>query len=289
MHNRRGEKGEALRRLGFIADLSEADFRYASRHRLVLEYNVNDDTLDGFLAQEEQLGRWMRQYAVPFSAIGRFGRDRIADDAATRAREEASAIALMEWCARHEVPTFVCGAGPDRGRPAEECARRAVDAFGRLVEYGRRLGVRVAVYNCNWGNCVDRPEMWEIVLGAIPQLGIKYDPSHAIYGGRDYLAEAAAWGHRFVHFHAKDSLPVGGRQFTDPPAGMGITAWGPLFAVLYRHGYRGDVIIEPHAEPWVVALRYQGLDIARRTLEPLMTPWWEAGDEDVAEGREGEV
>ncbi|WP_324717226.1 sugar phosphate isomerase/epimerase family protein [Carboxydochorda subterranea] len=266
-------------RLGFITDLSEEDFRFAADEGLVVEYNVNDETIDGFLAKEETISRYEQEYGVAFSAIGRFGRDRISDDPAVRNREEASAIALMEWCARHRVPTFVCGAGPAAGRSMEECARRAVDVFGRLVEVGRRLGVRVAVYNCDWGNCVDRPSMWEKVHGALPGLGIKYDPSHAIYGGRDYLAEAAAWGHRFVHFHAKDSLPVGGKRFTDPPAGMGVTAWGPLLALLYHHGYWGDIIIEPHAEPWVRTLRYPGIRIARRTLEPFLI---DAGTTDPA-------
>ena len=36
--------------------------------------------------------------------------------------------------------------------------------------------------------------MWARVLPQLDGAGIRYDPSHSAYDGRDYLAETEEWG-----------------------------------------------------------------------------------------------
>ena len=110
------------------------------------------------------------------------------------------------------------------------------------------------------------PEAWGLTLPHLPELGIKFDPSHPLYDGEDYLAHLRDWGGRVTHFHAKGSLRIEGKPFEDPPAGLDETAWGPLFAILYHHNYDGDINIEPHSATWGGDRRYPGILLAQRHL-----------------------
>ncbi|MGI6149126.1 MAG: sugar phosphate isomerase/epimerase [Firmicutes bacterium] len=260
-------------RLGFISDLSEQDFAFAQQENLpVLEHNVNGPDVAAFLERRFELRRLLEKYQRQLTAIGRFGRERISDDPEIRQKEQDDAKRLIDFCNAMEVPTFVCGAGLGDGLPFDEKCSRAVDVLGELVEYGLCRGVRVALYNCRWGNFAHRPEAWEVILSAVPNLGIKYDPSHAIYDGADYLRESRDWGHKFYHVHAKGTLIIDGERFEDPPAGMDQTNWGAFLAVLYAKNYRGDLVIEPHATTWVGARFYDGIRIAAHHLRPFVLP-----------------
>lgn len=256
-------------RLGFICNLSEQDFAFAREHGFpVVEWNENKDDMRPFLAREEELQGYVRKYGVSFSAIGRFGRDRISDHPDVRAREEKDARDLIDLCARNSIRTFVCGAKAVEGLSLFQNCDRAIEVLGPLVEYAQARGVRVALYNCRWNNFLHSPAAWAIVLKALPDLGIKYDPSHCFYeGSGDYLAEARDWGHRFYHFHAKDVLSIEGRRFEDPPAGMGQIQWGPLLHVLHHHNYDGDVILEPHSKTWSGDRYYPGILVGKQSLQ----------------------
>lgn len=258
-------------RLGFISDLGEQDFTFAQKEGLaVLEHNVNEPEIEGFLAKQGEIKALMAQYGCGLTAVGRFGRERISDDRAVREKEIADDQRLIDFCSALEVPTFVCGAGQGDGLTFLEKCRRATDVFGELADYGERRGVQVAVYNCNWANFAHLPTAWKEILPAVPSLGIKYDPSHTMYDGRDYLLETRDWGHKFYHVHAKGTLIIAGERFEDPPAGMDQTNWGAFLAILYARDYPGDLIIEPHARTWTGSRFYDGIRIAAHHLRPFV-------------------
>lgn len=258
-------------RLGFICHLEESDFRFAAEHGFpVLEWNVNGLS-EKLLSREAEVAAWLERYKLSFSAIGNFGRDRMSEDGEVRAVELQSDKAIIDFCARNGIRTFVCAPGPANPKLSfvRNC-QNAVEVMGERLAYARSKGVQVALYNCHWGNCTFTPEAWAIVLTALPELGIKYDPSHTFYDGRDYLAEARDWGHRFLHFHAKDVLSIGGQRFEDPPAGMGQVEWGPLMHILHHHNYRGDIILEPHSRTWSGPRYYAGILQGKRALEHMV-------------------
>ncbi len=250
-------------RIGFITDLSEEDFRLAGQMGVsALEYNENADDVAAFLSRVDEIKDRCKRYHVGLSVIGRFGRNYISDDADVANREIAATERLMDAAAELGASVFVTGAGHTEQRDHKENCRRAVEVLGRFVAYGEPRGLKVALYNCHWGNFAFAPPSWHQILPELPRLGIKYDPSHPYYDDRDWLAEMRDWGGRFYHTHAKGCMKVGGKEFEDPNPGFDEMNWGTFFAMLYHHHYDGDVMVEPHGGRWVGDLRRVGLRVS---------------------------
>jgi sugar phosphate isomerase/epimerase len=139
-----------------------------------------------------------------------------------------------------------------------------------LIEYGKAKGVRIATYNCHWNNFIVDDMAWKLIYSHLPELGIKYDPSHARYAGQDYLKEMRDWGSRFLHVHVKGSVNITGKRFDDPPAGLDQTDWGTFMAILYGFGYEGGLSIEPHSEIWSGKLGDRGVKYTVEYLNNLL-------------------
>lgn len=246
--------------IGFITDLSEEDFRFAGQMGIsALEHNENAADVRPFLARLGELTERCRRHRITLKVIGRFGRNYISDDAELAQREIAQTERLMDAAAELGASVFVTGGGHAEQRDHKENCRRAIDVLGRFVEAGAARGLKVALYNCHWGNFAFGPCSWKQILPEVPDLGIKFDPSHVFYDDRDWLAEMRDWGNRFYHTHAKGCLKIGGAQFEDPNPGFDMLNWGAFFAMLYHHNYDGDVMIEPHSGPWTGDRRRSGL------------------------------
>ena len=252
-------------RIGFITDLSEDDFRFAAEHGFPCIEHISFGAVDVADRGDEIRAR-MRTYGVDFSMLGLFTQNYIAENRDEAEESFRQARTLIDLCQEIGAPLMVTCAGEAEGRPLEENARRAVDALGQLIDYGKPRGVNIALYNCHITNFACAPAAWDMILPKLPDLSLKFDPSHALYDGRDYLAELRDWGGRVTHVHAKGSLVIGGERFEDPPPGLDDTRWGPLFAVLYHHDYGGDVNIEPHAATWTGSRRHDGILLAQRHL-----------------------
>ena len=145
------------------------------------------------------------------------------------------------------------------------------DRYAKAVEYGLSKGVRLAVKS--W---LKDPDSWDAMFEAIPDLGLKYDPSFSIKADRNWRQEMLKYGKRIVHTHAKDELLVGYGTAEDgqrtktmmyAPAGMGDFKWGSFMSLLYEMDYQGDIAIEPHGGVWVDKHRELGLILAKRHLE----------------------
>ncbi len=247
-------------RIGFITDLSETDFRFAQQMGIqCLEFDENGEDVESLVGRVPALGEMCKRYHMELSVVGRFGRNYISSDSDIAGAEIAKTERLMRVARELGATVFVTGAGHAEQRDHKENCRRAVEVLNRFVELGRTLGLKVALYNCQWGNFAFAPPSWNQILPEVPGLGLKYDPSHAFYDGRDWLAEMRDWGGHIYHTHAKGCLFVGGQPFEDPMPGLDQLPWGNFFAMLYHHNYGGDVMIEPHAATWNGQRRLAGL------------------------------
>lgn len=256
-------------RIGFITNLEEEDFKFAQKYEIpCVEYNCSDNI--DFLEKKEEIKKWMKKYRVDFSMIGMFGRNHISENKEEREKNFSDVKKVIDFCEELSIPLFVTGAGEIKEMSFEEKCRRAIEVLSLYLEYAKKRGVKIAIYNCRWTNFLVKPESWEVVLKELKELGIKYDPSHAFYEGDDYLKEARDWGNRFYHCHAKGAVIIDGKRFEDPPCGMDQINWGVFMAILYHHNYKGDINIEPHCDTWQGERRYAGILIAKRYLEQFL-------------------
>lgn len=143
------------------------------------------------------------------------------------------------------------------------------------------------------GNLAYSPELWEWMFSL--GLYLNYDPSHLLWLGIDPVA-AIHWLERhpgrIQHVQAKDTvIDPGGRDRygvfgraldrRDPwdsgwwryrMPGLGNVDWRRVIDALYQCGYDGAVAVEHEDPVWSgdESRVYAGLEIARRTLQPLL-------------------
>ncbi|MDD4774564.1 MAG: sugar phosphate isomerase/epimerase [Eubacteriales bacterium] len=240
-----------MMKLGIISGHDAAAFDYVKGKGLeFIETCCNNDREAGlFVSHTADVKANMARSGIAMASVGRWAAKPNKGGTFDEGQME-SQYALFDAAAEVGAPVFVCGCNYDPGVSLYKNYSFAVEYFGRLLDRAKGKSIRVAVYNCSWENFVCSPREWEVVLGELPQLGIKYDCSHSIGAGRDYLTELSDWGERILHFHVKGTVITRGRYVDDPPAGMDGFNWGEIFAILYARGYDAGLSIEPHSATW---------------------------------------
>lgn len=256
-------------KLGMITWIEEEDFKKAKQRGLeFVELDVNNRDAQ-FLAKLDEIERFSNKYEMPVGAVGRWGSDRITADGINET-ELMLEYSLIDAAAKLNAPVYITGCNFVEELSYLENCQYAVSYFEKLIAYAKNLGIRVATYNCRWNNFVCDDMAWTMIHGYLKELYIKYDTSHCIYDGGDYLAETTKWGKRFAHVHIKGSLSVDGKRVDDPPAGLDQTDWGTFLGLLYAAGYDGGLSIEPHSEIWKGELGEKGIDHTIAYMRRLM-------------------
>ena len=220
------------------------------------EFDVNADDIS-YLNRAE-IRKALSETGVKLGAVGRWGLDRITADGSICAKEQKDEFDLIDMCAELGCPVYITGCNYVDGLSYYQNVSAAIAYFQSLIDYAAGR-VKLCVYNCSWNNYVNKPHEWDIINDHLKALGIKFDPSHTVNGGRDYLSEAALYGANFDHVHLKGTLNIDGRHIDDPPAGMDMINWGALLSILRKYNYQGMLSIEPHSATWQGELGEQGL------------------------------
>ncbi len=264
---KKGNRGTM--KLGRIAWFEEADFENAGKRGLeFIELDVNDRAQQ-FLDNVEVIAKRSEEYQIPIAAVGRWGSRRISAEGICGDELELESR-LVDAAARLNCGIYITGCNYVEELSYYENCRLAIAYFEKLIAHGAKQGVKIATYNCRWDNFVCTPMAFTMIHGYLKDLYIKYDPSHCIYDGGDYLQEARDWGERFIHVHLKGSLVIGGERYDDPPAGLDQTNWGAFLAILHAKGYEGGLSIEPHSQNWRGELGEKGIDYTIRYFRTLM-------------------
>ena len=254
-------------RLGRINGYSIADFEKVKEQGLsFIEICTNNqEEAERQIAHSEEIKELVKSSGIDVSCIGRWNHDINTKGYIHEERMQVY-LAQLESAISIGAKTFVCGCNKDEGVSLYKNYSCAIELFGRLLEKadGR---ISVAVENCDWNNFIVSPRDWEIVLGELPDLRIKYDCSHAYNRGHNYLDELSDWGEKIAHFHIKGTTHAGKRWVDDPPAGMDDIKWGAVFAILYARGYKGDLSIEPHSRTWRGELGDAGVAFTKQYIE----------------------
>ncbi len=239
--------------LGMIENWGEECFEHvASLGLKAVEfcYNTGNDPED-LVDEADNIKSYIEKYDVKVMSVGRWGTDKFDENGEIIEEELQGTYMILDVCAKIGCPVFNTGINYDKNISFAANCNRSIEYLGKLIEYGREKGVKIATYNCHWNNFITGPAQWEIIHGALPELGIKYDPSHCVNDGSGkYLEEIAAWGERIYHFHIKGTLKIDGKHLDDPPAGLDMIQWPAVMGLLYAKKYGGMLSIEPHSRTW---------------------------------------
>lgn len=261
-------------KLGIINGWDEGCFKYVKDKDLdAVEFCVNDkyDSED-FLAKACEIKSYSDKYDIPVGSIGRWGMTRIDENGeiipeALQADKNIINAASIIGC-----PVYNCGVNYTESKSFYDNCTIAINYLGNLIEFAKDKGVKVAVYNCRWENFIVEPKAWEVILSALPDLGIKYDISHCIYHDGNYLAEMRDWGDRFYHFHLKGCVYFDNDVYDDAPAGLDSINWGAAMDILYTKNYDGMLSIEPHSGYWQGKKGQWGIDYTINYFRPMIMP-----------------
>lgn len=258
-------------KLGIIAPVAEESFKYA--HDLGLEFVefcINREDHGELLHKyEKALPQWMEKYSVGVGSIGRWDVKILNPDGSINPFELELAKELMNIAASLGCTNYVCGCNyvPEISKFSNYAS--AISFFESVLNAAPE-GVKVSVYNCRNSNFVNTEEAWSLVLGHLPKLGLKFDPSHSIYAGSDYLQELVNWGDRIYHVHLKGSMAINGVRIDDPPAGLDQTDWRSFIDILRVKGYDGGLSIEPHSPIWRGELGERGVRYTVKYFKELL-------------------
>ena len=221
-----------------------------------------DDDINFVVGEKERFKSVIEESGVEIACLGRWNHELLKDGKINREKLE-SYKALLDAAIYLGSRTFVCGCNYDNSISLYKNYTNTIEVFGSLVDYAKDKNIKIAVQNCDWNNYVVSPKQWEVILGELPELYIKYDASHAYNRGDNYLDEMSDWGHKFAHVHIKGTTHAGKKDVDDPPAGMDDLNWGSIFSILYARGYDGDLSIEPHSPTWHGSLGDAGVAFTR--------------------------
>lgn len=261
-------------KLGIINGWSEGCIQYVHEKGLeAVEFCVNDnyDSAE-FLAQAEAIKGYSEKYNVAVGSMGRWGMTRIDENGKVIPEALQHDKNLIEAASIIGCPVYNCGVNYTDSLGFFENCLIAIDYFKNLVAFGKEKGVKIATYNCDWENFVIEPKAWEPILSAVPELGIKYDPTHCMSRGCDYLIEMRDWGHRFYHFHLKGRVEIENDSYDDAPAGLDMIKWPAVMDVLYTKDYDGMLSIEPHSHYWTGKKGQWGIDFTINYFKPFIMP-----------------
>lgn len=257
-------------KLGIISDVNEKDFEFAAKNKLCfieICQNIGCDCKE-FAKRADEIKGFMKKYGVAIGSVGRWGSYKFDDNGDIIEEELEYSHILIDLAAEFESKVFNTGVNYVEGLSKFQNIVNSMAYLQDLMAYGKEKGVQIAVYNCRWNNYIVDPEHWELFHGHLPELGIKYDPTHCINDGSgDYLGEMVQWGSRFVHVHIKGTINVNGRHIDDPPAGLDQINWGMFMGILYKHGYDGNLSIEPHSGTWRGRLEEPGIEFSIKHIK----------------------
>ncbi len=257
-------------RLGRIKGYQKKDFEEVKKSGLsFIEVCCNfDNEAEQFISSVEDVKQSIAETGIDISSVGRWNQN---VNVAGKLDEKALDLylRLLDAAIAVGAKTFVCGCNKDDSVSLFQNYQAAIELFKKLLEHANGR-IKVAVENCNWNNFIVSPRDWEIVLGELPELMLKYDCSHAYNRGDNYLDELSDWGKRIAHFHIKGTVHAGKHWVDDPPAGMDDIKWGSVFAVLYARGYDGDLSIEPHSATWQGEIGVAGVSFTKEYISKLI-------------------
>ena len=214
-------------RLGIITQPGASGFSYAKDLGLdFLEYDCNPVPIFGIpvediLAKIPECQEESARTGIPVAAVGRWGSPILAKDGSINSEEWKNVTAIMDFGKALGAAHYLASVAWVPELSYYQNISAAIRVLREIVTNAEDRGMKVSIVNCMiGGNYIRTPEQWKLVLPEVPELSIKYDPSHSfVHGGEKgrYLEETMDWGGSFGYVHIKGVIQ---RGLSEEPARM---------------------------------------------------------------------
>ena len=255
--------------------------------------------VDGFTdGDAEATKELFAKHSLTLSSVA-FYDNNLHPDATERKAINTHLLSCIDAAALLGCPTVGTFVGRDWTKSVADNLREAAEVFKPLVDRAGERHVKLIIENCvmeGWhpdgypGNLAYSPELWEWMFSI--GLYLNYDPSHLVWMGIDPVEAVKPYIDKIPHAQAKDielfpelrnrygwpgkavtrdnPWDVGWWRYRVP--GLGSVDWAKLIDALYIGGFDGVLSIEHEDPMWggTPEKVEAGLEVARRTLRPLM-------------------
>ena len=186
-------------KLGIIRGYDAAAFDFVKGKGLdFIEVCTNfDNESEAFIASVDDIRANIDRTGVPVLSVGRW--NSTPNDGGKANPEIMDMLKRqIDATARIGCPVFNMGINYCEELSLFKNYEFAISCLREMVEYAGERGVTLAVYNCSWNNFIVSEKHWEVVLGEIPELMLKFDASHSNSRGEDYLSVIDIVRFRFI-------------------------------------------------------------------------------------------
>lgn len=263
-----------------------ANRRYAGVCHINAERALEDN------AYAKSITDYAKSKNVAISSLG-FYSNPVTPDLEARGASISHLEALIKASAKLGIGMVTTFIGRDQWKTVEDNLPIVAEVWNPLMKLAEESNVKVAIENCpmlftkdQWPggqNIMSTPANWEKVFDVVKSdnLGINYDPSHAIWQHLSITDPIYKFKDKMFHTHAKDI-----HLFTDLEKERGTMAypldimkpvipshgdvdWSAFFNALYDVGYEGHCAleIEDKAFEGTEAKVFQAIDLAKRYLD----------------------
>jgi sugar phosphate isomerase/epimerase len=249
--------------------------------------------------EAEQVTELFAKHGLQLSSLAYYENNLHPDEAqrAEIAAHVKRAVDAAVLLGVESVGTFI---GRHPGLSVKENVALAERVLPPLVDYAAERDIKIIIENCvmeGWhpdgypGNIAYSPELWEWMFSL--GLYLNYDPSHLLWLGIDPVTALKPYIDRIPHAQAKDAQldPAARNRYgffgktisREHPwdegwwryrvPGRGQVDWSGVVDALYEGGFTGVLSVEHEDPVWsgTETKVKQGLEIAYRTLRPLIT------------------
>jgi len=233
----------------------------AARGFKAMEFDINDNcNIPDFIEKIPETKELMARYGVGVCAVGQWGTTRLLPDASVNFEQLELEKQLMKGASELGCPVYITGCNRSE-QDLDTDIKGAIDYIGRLVEYGKEIGVKVCLYNCDWNNFLDHGEpMAKVLAKKLEEFDPMFIEEPVLCENMEVFKEIAACcnvpiatGERlFTKYDFKRLLEAGGVDIIQPDLSHagGITEVKKIGAMAESY----DVALAPHCPLGPIAL-----------------------------------
>ncbi len=195
-----------------------------------------------------------------------------------------------------EIPVINTFIGRNQLATLDENLKLFTEFWLPVIRHAETCQIKIGIENCpmfftadewpNGKNMAISPAIWDklFLVAQSENLGLNYDPSHAIWQQMDYISHIKNYSKKLFHIHLKDAklhrekleqvgILATPLEYHSPKLpGRGDVNWSIFLSELEKTGYSGPIVIEFEDKEFEISFEKikEGLLTTKKYIETLI-------------------